>query len=405
MSFFGYGATGHNSNSNNTGAGSASHQQSTGTTPMDGRPPRLQGDVPTDPVPGASSTRSPTRDYSVNSRDASTISASGFGEKSGLQHLPYQAADDSHHDHGQGRGKEGGGGGGGGGGGSGVMGGHCFHHAPGEHCSLPHLMQPLVTPLNHDVVESVVIRVRDGADVTQKAVFYFWDEWKHFVNRGNVIDLGIGVVIGGAFSDIIDSFVVDILTPPLSLWATGTNLENSFIVLRHGKTLNKKYATFQEAQADGAVTENTGHFLKSCLNFLVIAFFLFWIVKAVHNVRKEKIRPPPKEKTCNWCRESIALEAFRCKFCQSFVKDIPGIEDAGIGMFVTVKRPKQPPPPSQQSLDQKHGDEDATAGAHAASSASLPPSSGSGTPSGVTSSGQNSGKQTASGSDTATTIQ
>ncbi|KAF9956329.1 hypothetical protein BGZ70_009960 [Mortierella alpina] len=140
-------------------------------------------------------------------------------------------------------------------------------------------MQPLVTPLNHDVVESVVIRVRDSADVTQKAVFYFWDEWKQFVNRGNVIDLGIGVVIGGAFSDIIDSFVVDILTPPLSLWATGTNLENSFIVLRHGKTPGK-YATYKEAQADGAVTENTGHFLKSCLNFLVIAFFLFWIVKA-----------------------------------------------------------------------------------------------------------------------------
>jgi len=120
-----------------------------------------------------------------------------------------------------------------------------------------------------------------------------------FVNRGNVIDLGIGklrfttqpssspphfskakltalflrlfnllafltplsffflyyigVVIGGAFSDIIDSFVIDILTPPLSLWATGTNLEHSFIVLRHGRTPGKKYATYIEAQEDGAV--------------------------------------------------------------------------------------------------------------------------------------------------------
>ncbi|CAO3573313.1 unnamed protein product [Mortierella alpina] len=266
-------------------------------------------------------------------------------------------------------------------------------------------MQPLVTPLNHDVVESVVIRVRDSADVTQKAVFYFWDEWKHFVNRGNVIDLGIGVVIGGAFSDIIDSFVVDILTPPLSLWATGTNLENSFIVLRHGKTPGK-YATYKEAQADGAVTENTGHFLKSCLNFLVIAFFLFWIVKAVHNVRKEKIRPPPKEKTCNWCRESIALEAFRCKYCQSFVKDIPGIEDAGIGMFVTVKRPKQPlQPPVQSSTDQKHGDTDANAGTPVISSASVPQSSGTGTPAAATPSGQNLGKQAASGTDPAAVIE
>ena len=107
------------------------------------------------------------------------------------------------------------------------------------------------------------------------------------MNRGNVIDLGIGmfsflallprkthlivlnqkktsltnlnllpspgVVIGGAFSDIIDSFVSDILTPPLSLWAYGTNLENSFFILRPGRTPGKKYATYLEAQADGAV--------------------------------------------------------------------------------------------------------------------------------------------------------
>ncbi|KAF9113483.1 hypothetical protein BGX27_001495 [Mortierella sp. AM989] len=217
----------------------------------------------------------------------------------------------------------------------------CFH-APGEHCSLPHIIQPLVSPLHHAVMENVVIKVRDSADVTQKTIFYFWDEWKLFVNRGNVIDLGIGVVIGGAFSDIIDSIVADILTPPLSLWAAGTNLENSFFVLRHGRTPGKVYATYQEAQADGAVTENTGQFLKACLNFLVIAFFLFWIVKAVHKIRQEKIKPPPKEKMCNWCRESIHLEAFRCKYCQSFVKDIPGIEDAGVGMFVAIKKPKAP---------------------------------------------------------------
>ncbi|KAF9107703.1 hypothetical protein BGX29_005220 [Mortierella sp. GBA35] len=152
-------------------------------------------------------------------------------------------------------------------------------HAPGERCSLPELIQPLVDHAHHGMVESVVVKVRDSADVTQRTIFYFWDEWKLFVNRGNVIDLGIGVVIGGAFSDIIDSFVIDILTPPLSLWATGTNLEHSFIVLRQGRTLGKKYDTYLEAQEDGAVTENTGHFLKACLNFLIIAFFLFWIVK------------------------------------------------------------------------------------------------------------------------------
>ncbi|KAF9437693.1 hypothetical protein BGZ76_011605 [Entomortierella beljakovae] len=116
----------------------------------------------------------------------------------------------------------------------------CFH-APGEHCSLPHSIQPLISPMNHAVVENVVIKVMDGADVTQK------------IDNPLICINVLGVVIGGAFSDIIDSVVADILTPPLSLWAAGTNLENSFIVLRHGRTPNKIYATYLEAQADGAV--------------------------------------------------------------------------------------------------------------------------------------------------------
>ncbi|KAG0275473.1 hypothetical protein BGZ95_008744 [Linnemannia exigua] len=211
-----------------------------------------------------------------------------YGKHEGEHH---HDDDDHHHDHQDGD-----------------AGGEEVHdHAPGERCSLPPLIQPLVSHENHGMVESVVVKVRDSADVTQRTIFYFWDEWKLFVNRGNVIDLGIGVVLGGAFSDIIDSFVVDIMTPPLSLWATGTNLENSFIVLKHGRTAGKIYDTILEAQEDGAV--------------------------------REKIRPPPKVKECLWCREDIALDAFRCKFCQSFVKDIPGIEDAGVGMFVTIKRP------------------------------------------------------------------
>ncbi|KAG0379778.1 hypothetical protein BGX24_011720 [Mortierella sp. AD032] len=246
--------------------------------------------------------------------------ADDYGKHEGEHH---HDDDDHHHDHQDGD-----------------AGGEEVHdHAPGENCSLPPIIQTLVSHENHGMVESVVVKVMDSADVTQRTIFYFWDEWKLFVNRGNVIDLGIGVVLGGAFSDIIDSFVIDIMTPPLSLWATGTNLENSFIVLKHGRTAGKIYDTILEAQEDGAVTENTGHFLKSCLNFFIIAFFLFWIVKAVHNIRREKIRPPPKVKECLWCREDIALDAFRCKFCQSFVKDIPGIEDAGVGMFVTIKRP------------------------------------------------------------------
>ncbi|KAF9412864.1 hypothetical protein BGZ94_000906 [Podila epigama] len=226
-------------------------------------------------------------------------------------------------------------------------------------------MQPLVNPLNHGVVENVVIRVMDGADVAQKAVFHFWDEWREFVSRGGTVDLALGVVIGGAFSDIIDSFVADILTPPLSLWATGTNLENSFFVLRHGNTPGKKYNTYLEAQADGAVTENTGQFLKACSNFLAIAFLLFWVVKGVHSIRREKIKPPPKEKTCLWCGEQIRLEAFRCRYCHSYVKNVPGIEDASVGMFVKVKKSKRPQSQAFDSNAALHPDQQGSTGAMA----------------------------------------
>ncbi|KAF9360685.1 hypothetical protein BGX26_008188 [Mortierella sp. AD094] len=365
MSFIGYGATGHRRND--------SKQQSAEDVRV----------LTVSPSAGASSSSNTARgrdDYlhggsqdtiisadglvpSVNGIRDRTNTSSGIDEKTTLMNnqqydqnnvdgAQQQADKDGHHHH---------------------LG--CFH-APGEHCSLPDMIQPLVSPLHHAAVENVVIKVLDSADVTQKTIFYFWDEWKLFVNRGNVIDLGIGVVIGGAFSDIIDSFVADILTPPLSLWAAGTNLENSFFVLRQGRTPGKVYATYQEAQADGAVTENTGQFLKACLNFMLIAFFLFWIVKAVHKIRQEKIRPPPKEKMCNWCRESIHLEAFRCKYCQSFVKDIPGIENAGVGMFVTIKKPKQPQPvPSPQSQPAEHAVANDVALAQVTSTASSTPCS------------------------------
>ncbi|KAF9899867.1 hypothetical protein EC991_008222 [Linnemannia zychae] len=271
-------------------------------------------------VPNPSANEKTPLQYQPYPSNSSNVDEYGNNQHEGEHH---HDDDDHHHDYHDGDARE----------------EDVHDHAPGERCSLPPMIQPLVSHENHGVVESVVVKVLDSADVTQRTIFYFWDEWKLFVNRGNVIDLGIGVVLGGAFSDIIDSFVIDIMTPPLSLWATGTNLENSFIVLKHGRTPGKIYDTILEAQEDGAVTENTGHFMKSCLNFLIIAFFLFWIVKAVHNIRREKIRPPPKVKECLWCREDIALDAFRCKFCQSFVRDIPGIEDAGVGMFVTIKRP------------------------------------------------------------------
>ncbi|KAI1303366.1 hypothetical protein EDD11_005417, partial [Mortierella claussenii] len=254
MSFLGYGSTGNQNN--DSGSANVGNKKGDSGKQHCGEDVRI---LAVDPIVGVSSSSRPRDDYfhrnsyealisadglmpSVAGVKSRTSASEGVNEKSPLNSLAYNS-NDSHPVEdmdllqGQGQGHQHKG---------------CFHR-PGEHCSLPNIIQPLVSPLHHNVVENVVIKVRDSADVTQKTIFYFWDEWKLFVNRGNVIDLGIGVVIGGAFSDIIDSFVADILTPPLSLWAAGTNLENSFIVLKHGRTPGKVYTTYFEAQADGAV--------------------------------------------------------------------------------------------------------------------------------------------------------
>ncbi|RUS21149.1 large-conductance mechanosensitive channel [Endogone sp. FLAS-F59071] len=109
--------------------------------------------------------------------------------------------------------------------------------------------------------------------------FKLYTELKDFINErgGNVLDLGIGIIIGGAFGATVTSFVSDILTPPLGLLIHGSNLENYFWVLQPGKTPNATYHSPQEAQADGAVTENIGRFLSNIINFCLICFTLFWI--------------------------------------------------------------------------------------------------------------------------------
>ncbi|CAB4406831.1 unnamed protein product [Rhizophagus irregularis] len=99
-----------------------------------------------------------------------------------------------------------------------------------------------------------------------------WKHFKKFTEKrgGNVVDLGIGIIIGSAFTAIVQSFVKDILTPPLGLVLHGTNLENYFIVIRPGRNESAVYATPEEAQADGAVTENVGSFLNTVINFFML---------------------------------------------------------------------------------------------------------------------------------------
>ncbi|KAF9112647.1 hypothetical protein BGX27_002992 [Mortierella sp. AM989] len=168
-----------------------------------------------------------------------------------------------------------------------------------------------------------------------------WQAFVEFVQRGNVLDLGVGLVIGGAFSKVIGSFVDDILTPPLGLVISGSNLENWFIILRHGKTPDKQYETIEEAQNDGAVTENVGRFLQTALNFVLVAITLFLIIftiKKVKDYREErrlkrlqngeadatKPEPAPASgatRTCPWCDANVPIKAVKCMYCTSFLHE------------------------------------------------------------------------------------
>lgn len=116
-------------------------------------------------------------------------------------------------------------------------------------------------------------------------------EFREFIAKGNVLDLAIGVIIGAAFTAIVNSFVKDILTPVIGLIGTA-NFDDRFLVMKQGKS-SAAYATIAEASKDGAVTMNYGTFLTAFINFLIVAFVLFLIVKAANRMRGPKEEPAP----------------------------------------------------------------------------------------------------------------
>jgi large conductance mechanosensitive channel len=140
-------------------------------------------------------------------------------------------------------------------------------------------------------------------------------EFKEFALRGNVLDLAIGIIIGGAFSTIVDSFVADILMPPIGLLLGNADLSELFINLSGGR-----YETLAAAEEAGAATINYGLFINSIVDFIIIAFALFLIVQQVNRLRRQKKEEQPAEPTtkeCPYCLAEIPIEATRCQHCTS----------------------------------------------------------------------------------------
>jgi large conductance mechanosensitive channel len=139
-----------------------------------------------------------------------------------------------------------------------------------------------------------------------------WKEFKQFITRGNVIDLAIGVVVGAAFGKIVTSFVNDILMPPIGLLLGQVNFANMFIPLSGGT-----YATLEEAQAAGAVTINYGIFINTIIDFLIITFVIFVLIKQVNRLKRPKPAATPDTKACPYCLSTIPAKASRCPHCTS----------------------------------------------------------------------------------------
>lgn len=129
-------------------------------------------------------------------------------------------------------------------------------------------------------------------------------EFKEFISRGNVMDMAVGVIIGGAFTAIVNSLVDDMLMPVLSLLTGGLDFSGLCIVLGEG---------------ENAATINYGSFISAVINFLLIALVIFLMIKAINKVsrKKKEEAPAPTTKECPFCKEQVAIDATRCPHCTS----------------------------------------------------------------------------------------
>jgi len=143
-------------------------------------------------------------------------------------------------------------------------------------------------------------------------------EFKEFISRGNVIDLAVGVVIGGAFGKIVSSLVNDLIMPVISLITGGGSVAGLFIQL--GKS-DVAYTTVEAAKEAGVATLNYGLFIQTVIDFLIIAMAIFLFVKAINRFRKKEApTPAPAPRLCDYCRLAVADDATRCPHCTSELK-------------------------------------------------------------------------------------
>ncbi|MBE6801598.1 MAG: large conductance mechanosensitive channel protein MscL [Ruminococcaceae bacterium] len=154
----------------------------------------------------------------------------------------------------------------------------------------------------------------------------FFGEFKDFIAKGNVIDLAVGVIIGGAFSGIVTSLVNDIVTPLITLITGKLAFADMFVILGEDGFVVPVDMTLAAAQEAGISTLNYGLFIQGVINFIITAFVIFLLVKFINKIRtagtkkEEAVEEAPTTKVCPFCKSEIALDATRCPHCTSEVE-------------------------------------------------------------------------------------
>ncbi|MFZ2054142.1 MAG: large-conductance mechanosensitive channel protein MscL [Candidatus Aminicenantales bacterium] len=146
-------------------------------------------------------------------------------------------------------------------------------------------------------------------------------EFKEFAMRGNVVDMGVGIIIGVAFGAIVGSFVADVIMPPIGLLLGNADFSNLFVVLKEGMTAGP-YASLAAAKEAGAVTLNLGIFINTLINFLIVALAVFLVIRWINRLKKKAEAPAaaPTTKECPYCFSAVSIKATRCPFCTSDLK-------------------------------------------------------------------------------------
>ena len=143
-------------------------------------------------------------------------------------------------------------------------------------------------------------------------------EFKDFAVRGSVVDMAVGIIMGGAFGTIAKSLVNDVIMPPIGLLLGGVDFANLFVVVKEGSTA-APYASLALAQEAGAVTINYGIFFNNVVSFLIVALVVFYLIRGINSLkRKEEAAPEdPTTKDCKFCASAIPIKATRCPTCTS----------------------------------------------------------------------------------------